>query len=136
MKTLFLFISFFLCSANAQTLHSKQAQFSQLAAQLILHANELGYEVTLGEAWRSAVVADYQMKWYADHGLGILHSLHLQRLAIDLELFKNGKYLTKTEDYLPLGTWWERQCADCSWGGKFKNLPDGNHFSIENGGIR
>lgn len=114
-------------------LNQKQFAFSQAVAQLIQMAHELGYDVLLGEAWRPPEMA----KWYANRGLGIENSLHLQRLAIDLTLFKDGVQLTRTEDYRELGEWWE-QCDDADgfvrcWGGRFS---DGNHFSFEHNGVR
>lgn len=141
MKTLIvLFLSFFVCKGNALSLHDKQARFSRLTADLIIEANSLGYEVTLGEAWRSQATAKYvPTKWNADRGKGIVDSLHILRLAIDINLFKNGKFLTNPQDYAPLGEWWEKQSdsvngINCVWGGRFKKLKDANHFSIENGG--
>ena len=56
---------------------------------------------------------------------GAARSQHKRRLAIDLLLFKDGKYLTDTKDYAPLGLWWEQQGG--AWGGRFE---DGNHFSL------
>lgn len=76
---------------------------------------------------------------YAAEGTGIKHSNHLLRLAIDINLFKDEKLLTKSEDYKPLGDWWELQIYPpfkFIWGGNFKHLPDGNHFSFENEGVR
>lgn len=110
----------------------KQQKFSQLVAQLILHAHELGYGVTLGEAWRP----DEMARLYESMGTGIRRSNHRIRLAIDLNLFKNGRWLTKSEEYEPLGVWWEKQStADykCIWGGRF---DDGDHFSLEHQGIK
>lgn len=112
------------------TLRQKQTEFAQLVARLIDQAFVLGYEVTLGECWRSKEEAERLYKL----GLGIRSSLHTQRLAIDLNLFRDGKYLTKTEDYRPLGEWWERlgdSQITTAWGGHF---GDGNHFSIEHQG--
>jgi hypothetical protein len=57
------------------------------------------------------------------------NSLHKDRLAIDLNLFKNQDYLKSTEDYLPLGEYWES--IGGAWGGRFN---DGNHFSLEHNG--
>jgi len=96
-------------------LYKKQAKFSQMVALLLLHADMLGYEVTLGDA-------------YATSG-HMKDSLHYSRLAIDLNLFKDGKYLTQTEDHEPLGIYWES--IGGSWGGRFK---DGNHYSLEHEG--
>lgn len=124
---------------DTYTLHEKQVLFSQLAAQLLEHAREMGYEVTLGEAWRSQAMASYKpqpTKWYADHGKGVANSLHVQRLALDVNLFKDGKLLEKSEEYRPLGEWWETQHPLARWGGRFKHLPDGNHFSLEHEGVK
>lgn len=101
-----------------------QARFSFLVASLIMKAYAMGYEVTLGDAFRSPAEAFRQ---------GFSASLHTKRLAIDLNLFQAGRYLTRTEDYRALGIWWEAQAADCAWGGRF---GDGNHFSITYGGVR
>jgi hypothetical protein len=112
------------------TLLQKQQLFSRLVPLLILEAIRQGYEVTLGEAWRSPEEA----KRLAKLGKGIVNSLHTSRLAIDLNLFKDGKYLTKTPDYKALGEYWESLSMDnykCHWGGYF---GDGNHFSIGYGG--
>lgn len=140
MKRALLILLLWSSSLFALTLHEKQATFSQLSASLIKQAATLGYEVTLGEAWRSEVVAKYMpTKWYADHGKGIEDSLHILRLAIDLNLFKDGKLLTRSEEYKALGEWWEKQSTKdyrCTWGGRFKKLPDGNHFSLENEGVK
>lgn len=112
------------------TLREKQSIFVLKVASLIRHANTLGYQLTFGEAYRSPEEAAR----LAGLGRGIKGSLHTQRLAIDLNLFKNGTYLDSTEAYRPLGEWWERQSTPeytCSWGGRF---GDGNHFSFQHRG--
>lgn len=109
------------------TLRQKQSLFAHHVAKLILHAYEMGYEVTLGDAYRSPEEAARQAK----AGRGIATSLHTQRLAIDLNLFKDGHYLTSTEAHRPLGEWWEKQHELARWGGRFK---DGNHYSFTHGG--
>ena len=110
----------------------KQKVFSIKLAELILRARELGYEITMGEAWRPPETAAL----YQAQGKGISKSLHISRLAVDINLFFEGKLLSMTEQYKSLGTWWEGQSTDlyeCAWGGKF---GDGNHFSIEHNGVR
>lgn len=99
-----------------------QSKFAVMAAHLILYAVEQGFEVTLGDAFRDPRV----------HGkLGVKmsystpNSFHKRRLAIDLNLFKNGKYLASGEEHRPLGLWWETQGG--SWGGRFQ---DPNHYSL------
>jgi hypothetical protein len=67
---------------------------------------------------------------YAKQGKGIKNSLHLKRLAIDLNLFKDGAYLSDTESHRPFGEWWEAQDPLNRWGGRFK---DGNHYEMREG---
>lgn len=108
---------------------AKQFQFSRLVARLIQRANEMGYEVTLGETWRPQFTAAK----YKEMGVGISDSLHCERLAVDLNLFKDGRWLQYSEDYRPLGEWWEKQSTadyQLCWGGHWK---DGNHFSLSHG---
>lgn len=109
------------------TLREKQSLFVVLVARLIDYASALGYELTFGEAYRSPEEAARLAK----AGKGIAKSLHTSRLAIDLNLFKDGVYQRGTEAYRPLGEWWERQDPLCKWGGFF---GDGNHFSLTHGG--
>lgn len=97
------------------TLRSKQSLFALLTALLLTRAYELGYEITFGDAWS-----------HEGHKEG---SLHYLRLAIDLNLFKDGEYLTKSEDHQELGEYWESLGG--SWGGRY---GDGNHYSIEHQG--
>jgi hypothetical protein len=101
-------------------------------ARLIQKADELGYEVTLGECWRPPEMAAV----YAEQGKGITNSLHWSRLAIDLNLFRDGKFLSRSEDHRELGIWWERQSTDeytLHWGGRW---GDGNHYSLGWNGVR
>lgn len=111
----------------------KQKLFPHLLVQLLDWLDANGYEVTLGEAWRPPEMA----RMYAKDGRGIENSLHLSRIAIDLCLWKGGKYLTLSEDYRPAGEFWEKLSHspdyECVWGGRFK---DGNHFSVEHQGVR
>lgn len=109
------------------TLREKQSLFAELVAQLIIHATLEGYEVTLGEAYRSPEEAAR----LAREGKGIRRSLHTERLAIDLNLFREGRYLGRTEDHRPLGIWWESLHELCRWGGRH---DDGNHYSLSHEG--
>ena len=112
------------------TLSEKQQLFTRLIAQLILWADEKGYRLTFGEAYRTPEQAALNAK----KGSGISNSLHTKRLAVDLNLFINGRYQTDSAAYLPLGEYWESLGG--SWGGRFKSRPDGNHFSLEHEGVR
>lgn len=121
------------------TLREKQSQFALSVSKLIQQASLMGYEVTFGETYRPPETAAL----FAQQGKGSKNSLHPLRLAIDLNLFKNGKYLDSTEAHRPLGEWWEalgvRLGLPLRWGGRFLNekgepKPDGNHYSFEHAG--
>ena len=99
---------------------TKQGIFAQKIALLILHANQLGMVLTFGDAYRSPEVT-----------YGHPNSLHKMRLAVDFNLFIDGKYQTTTEAYEPLGVFWES--VGGTWGGRFE---DGNHFSWEHEGMK
>lgn len=91
-----------------------------MVALLILHAEQLGFEITFGDCYR-----DPRCNY------GNKNSLHRSRLAVDLNLFKNGRYLTSTKSHEPLGLYWES--IGGSWGGRFN---DGNHYSLEHNGVK
>ncbi|MEY0965508.1 M15 family metallopeptidase [Providencia alcalifaciens] len=109
------------------TLREKQALFTVMIAKLILWANERGYQLTFGDAYRTPEQAAANAK----SGKGIKNSLHTQRLAVDFNLFKNGVWLTKSTDHQPLGEYWES--IGGTWGGRFN---DGNHYSLAHNGVK
>lgn len=112
------------------TLGDKQRLFARLVPRLIDKAHELGFEVTLGDANRDArVFGELGEK----RGYGNAFSCHKLRLALDLNLFKNGEYLTTSDAHRPLGEWWEKQHELTCWGGRFN---DGNHYSITHEGVK
>lgn len=114
------------------TLGDKQRLFTRLVGLLIEFAYQQGYELTLGEAYRTPE----QAKAHAKAGKGIANSLHTMRLAIDLNLFKDGVFLTQSEDHAPLGVFWKSLHPECCWGGDFKPMQDGNHYSLSHGGVK
>lgn len=113
------------------TLREQQSLFCQLIAQFITWAYGQGYELTFSEAWRSPEEAELQ----AQKGAGIVHSLHTERLAIDLNLFRDGQLLVSVDDYRPLGTQWESMHPLARWGGRFQRV-DIDHFSMEWEGVQ
>lgn len=116
---------------TTETLRQKQSRFALGVALLIQKADELGYAVTFGEAWRTPE----QAKWNAERGAGTMTSLHIERLAIDLNLFKDGRYITDGEGHTELGAWWKLLGQDHRWGGDFVK-KDFNHYSITPDGRR
>lgn len=112
----------------AETLGQKQRRFTKMIAKLIDFAYENGYELTFGDAYRDPRLhGDMGFK----KGYGHSKSNHKIRLAVDFNLFKDGKYLTSSEDHKPLGEFWES--IGGTWGGRFN---DGNHYSLEHNGTK
>lgn len=111
------------------TLREKQSLFVRLVGLLIDRADKLNYELTFAEAYRTPEQAARN----AARGIGLANSLHTKRLAIDLNLFRAGAYLTATSDWQELGEAWERMHPLCRWGGRF---GDGNHLSLEHEGVK
>lgn len=110
------------------TLGAKQRLMTRLLPRLIDKAYELGYELTLGDAYRDPRLhGDVGIK----QGYGAAYSCHKSRLAIDLNLFLDGEYLTSSDDHKPLGEFWEGLHELTCWGGRWN---DGNHYSITHEG--
>lgn len=103
-----------------------QAEFLLHAATLILKATEMGFEVTGGELFRTAE----QQQIYIKTGRSrTMNSLHLQRRAIDLNFFIDGKLTYDKKILAPLGLFWESLHPLNSWGGNGVKLVDTPHFS-------
>lgn len=111
------------------TLGEKQRRFTRMVGQLITWAYQNGYELTVGDAYRDARVhGDWGKKLPTSYAAA--YSVHKVRLAIDLNLFRNGQFLTSDADYAPLHDFWD------SIGGSPRIPGDGNHFSLEHEGRR
>ena len=114
------------------TYREARCRFSEALAELILHARDLGYEAAFNEVMDRVTEKDPT----TDHMPGSLHELGL---AADLDLYKDGKYLSATEDHRVLGSWWIARGRNLglplAWGGEFTK-PDGNHYSITWSGRR
>jgi hypothetical protein len=116
-------------SCHGLTLQQKQEAFAYNTALLIISIFNSGYKCTLGEAFRTTT----QAQIYAHEGLGITHSKHCERLAIDLNLFdKDGKYIFEDcKEYEILGAYWQSLSPYNVWGGAWHHRKDQNHFEAD-----
>jgi len=134
------------------TLREHRQLFSALLPDLLAEAHRLGYAVAIDEVKRGKVqaivnaiplsiralialsvrpfsVALAEALSDPRAGVGIRNSLHLDGLAVDLQLYKPPEtWLTDAADYEPLGIWWENRHPLARWGGRF---GDADHFSLE-----
>lgn len=106
-------------------LSQKQAKFTKYIAMLIQWGAANGYDLTIGEAYRSKETQDAHV---AAGRSFAPNSRHLLRLAVDFNLFIDGKYQQKSEAYEPLGEFWKSLDPKNRWGGDWEGLKDGNHF--------
>ena len=132
------------------SLGSKQERFTRMLSSLLAFSEDSGYEIRMGDVWAHDLTPIISfltslLQYIPDHllndywqVLNILkesrhseNSLHYLKLAADVNLFRDGRYLDSTEDHLPLGEFWES--IGGSWGGRFH---DGNHYSLEHGGFK
>lgn len=104
-------------------LREKQSLFAQRIAVLRLVIYAMGYEITDGDAYRDPERVHY----------GHPRSCHKIRLAEDLNLFKNGKYLEGEEaaaGHNAIHDIWDKM------GGAKRISNDLNHYSFEHEGMR
>jgi hypothetical protein len=113
------------------TLLEQRILFTSLLPNLIQHVATLGLQCVADQVKRTQAEADAN----AASGAGIKNSLHLLGLAIDLQLYRNGVWLTETESYRDLGEYWESLHELNRWGGRL-DRPDADHFSSERDGVR
>jgi len=114
------------------SLSGNQQRFTECVGLLIAQAYRLGYALTFGDAYRDP-------RAYGDHGVkksyAAAESVHKLRLAVDLNLFVEGDYITSGDHiaYQQLGEFWEGLDPAARWGGRF---DDANHFSFEQWGCK
>lgn len=108
--------------------------FSNYFSHLVLWINEQpGYRCEIDEVMRPQVLQDIYIKTGKSKKKVSVHS---SGKAGDLRIFKNDKWLDKTEDYEFAGLYWESLDPLCVWGGRFGDNPatakiegwDGGHF--------
>ena len=104
----------------------EQVKFAEDVGKLLSYVAELdGLSVTLGEAYRTKE----QQKIYMKNGRSkTMKSMHLKRLAIDLNLFVDGNLTWDIEEYRILGEFWESLSEQNEWGGNWKSFKDVPHF--------
>lgn len=104
----------------------KQSTFLQNVALLIQFCKQQGFDVTAGELYRTA---EQQAIYLKNGRTKTSNSLHMQRLAIDLNFFKDDKLITDKNVLKDIGLYWESLDSLNSWGGNGVSFIDVPHFS-------
>lgn len=113
-------------------LRRRQVLLVKSLGRLIRYADERGYELTLGEAYVQQLRPSREGVFYND-AVHMEGSLHYSRLAIDLNLFVAGKYVSDGEHFgwVDLADFWQSIDPLCRSGRFF---GDANHCSVTFGG--
>lgn len=127
-------------------LSEQQSAFLSDVAKLIQFIQSQGYTLTGGElyrpdvtAWINALPAQSLLTaqspqggdiHYHDNvgGIGIAHSLHTQKLAIDLNVIKNGVLIEDVPTLTPIGNFWIGLSPQNRAGMFFLHRPDFDHY--------
>ena len=104
----------------------RQQTFTLNVARLIIYINQQGYACTFGETLRTKEMAQI----YARTGRGVLDSNHCYKLAVDLNLFKNGVYLSDAKEYRQFAEYW-LTLNPFNESGYFWKSVDANHFEMD-----
>lgn len=134
-----------------RTLLQARVVFSRAVGLLLAEINSKGQDFLLDQGKRTVSEA----KWNATHcrvvvngkrceqpmdkhvaihdfkPIGIEQSVHVDGLAQDLLLVKDGAIVNDPAAYAPLGAFWTSLDPALAWGGNFKGFPDLGHFSHE-----
>jgi len=109
------------------SLSEKQQQFALSLAKLVIYSESIGLPVTFGDAYRDPRVHGAMG---VKQAYGSANSCHKLRLAVDLNIIKDGK-LAGEPEYINLQKYWrENLCGSPMIPG------DSNHFSWEHGAYR
>lgn len=108
----------------------EQASFLLNACKMIQAATDMGFLVTAGELWRSP---EQQAIYVKTRRSKTMRSRHLERMAIDLNFFRDGQLVYGIEALAPLGDFWESLHPLNSWGGRGVSIKDVPHFSRGDG---
>jgi hypothetical protein len=102
----------------------RQQLFARNVARLIEHIYSKGYEISLGEVYRT----EYQQREYVRTGLSkTMASRHRDKLAIDINLFLGDQLQGKTA-HAQFGAFWKSLTPENRWGGDWG--WDANHYEM------
>ena len=106
-------------------LRTEQEAFLLDFVKLIPFAISKGFTVTSGELLRPVEMQEIYVRTGRSK---TMNSKHIQKLAGDLNFFKDGVYVTKKEVLQEVGDYWESLSPKNSWGGNWNSFKDTPHF--------
>ena len=106
-------------------LSDHQFEFLKDVVSLISYAMQKGFKLTFGEVYRT----EYQQKWYVEKGYSsTMKSMHLKRLAVDINFFLDDNICTLKPILEEVGMFWKSLSPLNRWGGDWTKPYDPFHF--------
>ncbi len=106
----------------------EQSEFALDIVKLIDYAFQQGFTVTLGEAYRTKEQQDIYIKQGKSK---TANSMHLKRLALDLNFFKNGELVETNKELYEIGKYWESLDTKNRWGGSWRGLIESGQSTFD-----
>lgn len=107
------------------SLGKEQEAFSKDVLSLFTYLHEKGFQVRIGEAYRTKEQQEIYIKAKRSQ---TFNSMHLKKCAIDLHIFKGGVWLKAKGELQKIGDFWESLSPKNRWGGNWKSFTDCPHF--------
>ena len=107
------------------TLGQHQEAFMRDFSKLLIFIHQNGYEVRGGELLRTPEMQEIYLRTGKSK---TSKSNHLVKCAVDLFIFKDGKWLLNKEDLKMFGDFWCSLDPMNQWGGFYQTFYDGPHF--------
>jgi hypothetical protein len=107
---------------------AEQNEFTLDMVKLIDYAFQQGFTVTLGEAYRTKEQQDI---YIAQKKSKTANSMHLKRLALDLNFFKNGELIESNKELYEIGKYWESLDEKNRWGGSWRGLIESGQSTFD-----
>jgi hypothetical protein len=99
----------------------QQFEFLMDTMKLLAFIISQGFVVTYGEVFRTI---EQQQIYFNTGRSKTMNSRHLERMAIDLNFFLNGKVVNNPETLAPIGRYWMSLNPKNRWGGDWNKNGD------------
>lgn len=121
-------------------LSERQVYFRNMFSVFLVWAISKGYNFSIGEVFRPGKLRYCCPHCRKDFEFNLQdvyvrmkrskakHSKHQDKLAFDIFLYKDGKFVTAKGAYHPLARFWVKLDKRNRWGGNFVGLDDPYHF--------
>lgn len=108
-------------------LRQEQSLFVNDVQKLLTFITDKGYEITFGEVLRTPEQQEIYLKTGRSK---TSNSMHLKKLAIDLNIFKDGNLVEDNKELKQFGYYWQSLNELNRWGGSWRGLVESGASSF------